>query len=66
LAVTVALRTYQLVEPKTPNSRRTIAIPEIALTALKSHRSRQAEEKLAAGFCLKASSKQQLTLLELR
>jgi hypothetical protein len=41
--------TYQLAEPKTRQSRRTIAIPEIAVTALRNHRVRQAEEKLAVG-----------------
>ena len=40
---------YQLVEPKTRQSRRTIAIPAIAVSALKSHRVRQAEERLEVG-----------------
>ena len=35
--------------PKTRQSRRTIAVPEIAVTALKSHRIRQAEERLGVG-----------------
>lgn len=40
---------YRLVEPKTRQSRRTIALPEIAVAALRAHRVRQAEEKLAVG-----------------
>ena len=41
--------TYQLAEPKTRQSRRTIAIPEIAVAALRNHRIRQAEERLGVG-----------------
>lgn len=40
---------YCLVEPKTRQSRRTIALPEIAIEALKTHRSRQVQERLAVG-----------------
>lgn len=40
---------YCLVEPKTRQSRRTIALPEIAVEALKAHRSRQLQERLAVG-----------------
>jgi integrase len=36
-------------EPKTPQSRRTIPIPDECLTALKQHKARQAEEKLMLG-----------------
>lgn len=36
-------------DPKTPQSRRTIPIPEECLTALRQHRARQAEEKLLLG-----------------
>jgi integrase len=36
-------------EPKTAYSRRTVPIPEECLTALKRHKSRQAEEKLLLG-----------------
>lgn len=38
-----------LVEPKTARSRRTIALPNGAVLALKEQRRRQAEERLAAG-----------------
>ena len=38
-----------LVEPKTPRSRRTIAAPPIVVAALRSHRSRQLQDRLAAG-----------------
>ena len=41
--------TLQIVEPKTALSRRTIALPAIALRALKDHRRRQLEERLLAG-----------------
>jgi integrase len=37
------------VEPKTPRSRRTIALPAVAIRALQQHQARQAEERLAAG-----------------
>ena len=38
-----------LVEPKSTRSRRTIALPAVAVTALRSHRVRQLETRLAAG-----------------
>jgi integrase len=39
----------QLVEPKTDKSKRTIALPAVAVTALRAHRTRQLEERLWAG-----------------
>ena len=39
----------KLVEPKTAYGRRTIALPEFAVTALRNHRVRQAQERLLAG-----------------
>jgi integrase len=39
---------YVLVEPKTAQSRRTIALPGIVVDALRAHRIRQAEERLSA------------------
>jgi integrase len=39
---------YVLVEPKTSSSRRTIALPPFVVTALREHRRRQLEERLAA------------------
>ncbi len=39
----------QLVEPKTSRSRRTIALPDMAVAALRSHRARQLQERLLAG-----------------
>ncbi len=36
-------------EPKTGHSRRTIPLPDVCLTALRHHKVRQAEEKLALG-----------------
>lgn len=41
--------TFQFVEPKTARSRRTLALPDVAVTALRAHRTRQLEERLAAG-----------------
>jgi len=41
---------FRLVEPKTKKSRRTLALPAIAVTALKAHRAAQAEERLAVGL----------------
>ncbi len=38
-----------LVEPKTPQSRRTLALPALAVDALRRHRIRQLEERLWAG-----------------
>ncbi|MCC7019990.1 MAG: site-specific integrase [Ardenticatenales bacterium] len=40
---------YQLSEPKSPRSRRTISIPAVAVDALRQHRARQHRERLAAG-----------------
>lgn len=40
---------WELVEPKTSRSRRTIAIPNATAQALKDHRKRQLEEKIKAG-----------------
>lgn len=40
---------FHLVEPKTKQSRRTIAIPKLTLSALAEHKSRQAQERLIAG-----------------
>jgi integrase len=40
---------WALSEPKTERSRRTVALPETTVKALKEHRKRQAEEKLKAG-----------------
>lgn len=40
---------FQLVEPKTARSRRTIALPSAAIEALRRHRARQMEERLMAG-----------------
>jgi len=39
----------QLVDPKTTKSRRTVALPEVAVIALRGHRVRQLEERLLAG-----------------
>jgi integrase len=38
-----------LLEPKTERSRRTIWLPEVVLTALRAHRTRQKMERLVAG-----------------
>jgi integrase len=38
-----------LVEPKSSRSRRTIALPSVAVKALRAHRVRQLEARLAAG-----------------
>ena len=40
---------WHLVEPKSARSRRTVALPEVLVSALRSHRVRQLEERLAAG-----------------
>jgi len=40
---------YCLVEPKTRQSRRTIVLPELAIEALKAHRTQQLEKRLAVG-----------------
>ena len=39
----------QLVETKTPRSRRTLVMPPVVISALRAHRSRQVIERLAAG-----------------
>jgi integrase len=41
--------TVQLVEPKSLRSRRTIALPPVAVTALRTHRVQQLKVRLAAG-----------------
>ena len=38
-----------LLEPKTERSRRTLVLPEVAVTALRAHRTRQRMERLVAG-----------------
>lgn len=38
-----------LLEPKTDRSRRTVALPEVAIAALRAHRTRQRMERLVAG-----------------
>jgi len=38
-----------LVEPKTARSRRTVTLPDVAIKALRAHKVRQLEERLAAG-----------------
>ncbi len=40
---------WELAEPKSRNSRRTLGLPQFALAALKEHRKRQLEEKLRQG-----------------
>lgn len=40
---------YQLTETKTERSRRTIAVPVFAVSALRAHRARQIEDRLFAG-----------------
>ncbi len=53
LTVCVALERaeghFRLTEPKTDRSRRTIALPDVAIRALKAHRARQSQERLLAG-----------------
>ena len=39
----------KLVEPKSGRCRRTVALPDFAVRALRTHRVRQAEERLLAG-----------------
>ena len=41
--------TVQITEPKSSRSRRTIALPAVAVSALRAHRVRQLEARLAAG-----------------
>jgi integrase len=43
------LSVFHLVEPKTKQSRRTIAIPKVTLRSLVDHKTRQAQERLLAG-----------------
>src|SRR6188768_377498 len=38
-----------LLEPETSRSRRTIALPEVTLAAIRAHRTRQRMERLVAG-----------------
>jgi integrase len=45
----------RMTEPKSARSRRTIHMPAIVVTALKGHRTRQLEERLAAGSAWKES-----------
>ena len=40
---------YYFTEPKTARSRRTVVLPEVALTALRKHRIQQVEERLKLG-----------------
>lgn len=40
---------FELAEPKTPRSRRTVMLPAIALDALRRQKARQAADRLAAG-----------------
>jgi len=42
-------KAFQFVEPKTSRSRRTLALPSIASAALRAHRTKQLQERLAAG-----------------
>jgi integrase len=39
----------ELLEPKTERSRRTVVLPEVAVAALRAHRTRQRMERLVAG-----------------
>jgi integrase len=45
----------QFVEPKSEKSRRTVPLPDVAVTALKRHRTRQKREQLKAGGDWQAS-----------
>jgi integrase len=45
---------FHLVEPKTKQSRRTIAMPKLTLSALAEHKARQAQERLLAGTAWRA------------
>ena len=40
---------WKLVEPKTARARRVVVLPEVATSALRAHRKRQAEERLLLG-----------------
>jgi integrase len=48
-ALTGIKTSLQIVEPKSSRSRRTIALPVVAVTALKAHRVRQLKTRLGAG-----------------
>ena len=48
-ALTEVKTSVQFTEPKSTRSRRTIALPTVAITALKAHRVRQLEVRLVAG-----------------
>lgn len=43
------LRLIRFVEPKSTRSRRTIRMPQLVASALKAHRKRQLEERMALG-----------------
>jgi len=45
---------FHLVEPKTKQSRRTIALPKLTLSALAEHKARLAQERLVAGTAWQA------------
>lgn len=40
---------FEISEPKTARSRRTVALPDFAISALRAHHKRQSEERLTAG-----------------
>lgn len=42
---------FQFVEPKTPRSRRTLALPASIVTSLREHKDRQRHERQTAGEC---------------
>lgn len=46
---------YRLVEPKTASSVRTVSMPKVAAAALREHRVRQLQERIAAGPAWQAS-----------
>lgn len=48
-ALTAVKTSLQVVEPKSTRSHRKIALPNVAVTALRAHRVRQLERRLAAG-----------------
>src|SRR6185369_13299683 len=45
---------FHLVEPKTKQGRRTIALPKLTLSALAEHKARLAQERLLAGTAWQA------------
>ena len=47
---------WEFVEPKSERSRRTIALPDIAVKTPKRHRNRQRKERLKAGSCWNKST----------